>query len=329
MARKILIGCGALFGLLVAAILVAYLVFMSWVRAAPPPLDGRALAGPATRFVLLYAARKEDPQAVELVRFLVAEAAKAGKVEENVQGLVRHLGYPDLPAFGEDLLPITMGLAVEEDGTTISFVSFSKYANLIRQGLAKQLDKRGPPVGEKDGTPIYQEADGRFGALRANTRLWARSRPALEAALGRLSGAAPASLPVLSRLEAASPLSASLVDQGGFVERVLERARDERGRSLKDSLADIRLGAEDVTWGRLAGTLGKEKLSGTIQLGLERPGRGAEIRDSTRRLLEEFVRHFLREELKLEHQSRLEQDALSVTFSLDGLDRYWRKAARE
>ncbi len=329
MKRKLLIGCGCLFGLFLTVGVVSFMALRSWAMAAPSPVDGRVLADGETRFILIYQAEKSDTAAVELIRYLAREQEDRDKIPQDLKDLIGRLGYDSLPDFAFDLLPLRMGLLVDQDQTALTFVSFSKFANLITHGLEQQQQKQGRIVGEVSGQSVYQQGD-EFSAIYQNTLLFSKSRKRLESALARLAGEGRVQdgLPLLAKLPANAPMVAALTDEKNFLDELLSQAKDEQGRSLKENLRrNLDMGAREFDWATLSGTVGQKSLDGTVVLGLSKAARPQQMLDSVERLLLEFVRHFLNEKLAFTNQSRLKDGAVEIKFTLNGLESFWRKQA--
>ncbi|MBI4613334.1 MAG: hypothetical protein HY720_06955 [Planctomycetes bacterium] len=327
--KKILVGCGALAGLAFLTCGGGYLWLRSWLSEAPEPLDGRRLAGPETRVILLYRAGEDDTGARELARHLAKLLEEKGKFPEEARDMIGYLGYDNLPDFAEALLPITMGVLVDKDLGRVEFASFGRHANPIARGIRYDLEKEGETLGEHDGTALFRTDDG-CAAVKENTWFFATSQELLETALDRAQDAAPSREGAARHLDPSSPLTLSVEGDGDFLDRFLDQARDEKGVSFGESLRkNLDLTGRDFERCSFAGKVGVESLEGDWLLVPAGASRTPRIARSVDRLLAELVRYYLSEGLDLEHQSRRSGDEIEVHWTLGNLDRFWQDVVAE
>jgi len=305
--RKLIRVLAAVQVILLVIAVAGFMRFRSWSNQTFSPFDGQALATPQTRLFLRYELRETDPGATDLVRAVLSELDDRGAFTSGQLRVIRWMGYADLDAFAESLMPVTVGLLVEQDLTAVKFVSFSKHANVICSALQRKL-----PQGEA--------------TVIGNTILFSKDRERLARAIAALKDPPKAQPELLSHLSPRQPLTMALLDQKQFLDAGLAWARDKRGVTLKQNMRSmLNMGAQEFEWITLNGVLGHRKLRGTLVLGLSPKGMPAEmVRGSIKKLLELLVGHLLHPEVRFEHAARLEGRDLEVDLTLDGLDHYWR-----
>lgn len=328
-SRRQVLKWGAIaLGALAIVAVVAYALVQRWLHARAEPVALATLAGADTALALVYDLRPDDPEGRRLARDLASRHAALRPWAPEAVWLIAHLGYADPGAFVEGLLPIHLGVLVERDGSVLRYASFSNHARLVARILAEEQGKLGPAVGHALGRPIHAQG-AEFVATWEHTHLAATTRARLEAALTRLAGGAAesAATELVAAMPHDRPLAAALLDRGGFLERALDRARDDRGQSLATALRmDLGLGAEHVDRATLSATPGPTELVGRLAIGLATTAAPTHADRAMGSLLDEIARRFLVAGLAIEHTTRRDGTTIEVTFAIRNLDKLWREA---
>lgn len=320
MKSKLLKGCGILVVLLLIVGVTGYALVRRWVFASAEPLDGRRLATADTRLVVLYEARADDAQARALVRAIVAEARRKGDLDAKGEQLILGwLGYDSLDAFADDLLPIRVGVLIEKDMSWVSYVSVSRFANLVERMWREQLERQGPPV---DGE-VYRK-DGDFAAVAGNTMVWGSRAERVQAALAATGAEAPA-LPLLAQLQSGA-LQGAISPADGFIRSLWDHLKDAEGTTLTERMQrSFELSPESLGTVQGKGVLGADSLTGTVWLALGPEAPADKMVRRCQLLLEELVRSVVSESLRLEPATTLEGRVLKVELKLTGLRALWDK----
>jgi hypothetical protein len=322
--RRVLKICGWIALALLVIGVVVVIALHRWLHATHEPLDGRVLATTRTAYMLLAEAHPDDAEA----RALVAHLMSIQRDDAAIETARRILGYADRQAFAQGLLPIRMGLLVEENGARLSFVSFSRHANPVARAIREAVARRGSLQLQVGGYAIHADPQRGFAVAVQHTLLWSSDRARLEAALARIGNTAEP-LPLLELLPRGSPVCAALINRQGFLQRELAHWNpDDGGPPLGEQLQQhLGLRGDDIERMTLIARVGPDTAIGTWRLQLATGSQRSHVVSGIGRFVEYLVADLIDKNLAVRHEVE-DRGAgkLEVRWTIDKLRESWKTA---